>query len=409
MPNTDIIPNTRKGMEHLVLVVQQLSLARDIDTVTRIVRTAARELTGADGATFVLRDKDKCYYADEDAISPLWKGSRFPINNCISGWAMLNKKAVAIDDIYADDRIPHDAYRPTFVKSLAMVPIRRLDPIGAIGNYWADHHVPNEEEIKLLQSLADITAVTIENVNVYAELEQRVKDRTAELEAANKALEAFSYSVSHDLRAPLRSITGFVHILESSLSDKFTPSDKSTAERITKSVSHMENLIDGLLAFSKTGKQALRKTTVPMMAIVQNLCNTALEENPTRQIDFRITPLPDALADQTLITQVWANLISNAVKYSRKKEHAIIEIGYEEKQESIVYCVKDNGAGFDMAYADKLFGVFQRMHSQKEFEGIGVGLSLVERIITRHDGKIWVNAQTGVGATFFFALPKNAE
>jgi len=408
MPNTDIIPNTRKGMEHLVMVVQQLSLARDIDTVTRIVRTAARELTGADGATFVLRDKDKCYYADEDAISPLWKGSRFPINNCISGWAMLNKKAVAIDDIYADDRIPHDAYRPTFVKSLAMVPIRRLDPIGAIGNYWADYHVPDEEEIKLLQSLADITAVTIENVNVYAELEQRVKDRTAELEAANKALEAFSYSVSHDLRAPLRSITGFVHILESSLSDKFTPSDKSTAERITKSVSHMENLIDGLLAFSKTGKQALRKTTVPMMAIVQNLCNTALEENPTRQIDFRITPLPDALADQTLITQVWANLISNAVKYSRKKEHAIIEIGYEEKQESIVYCVKDNGAGFDMAYADKLFGVFQRMHSQKEFEGIGVGLSLVERIITRHDGKIWVNAQTGVGATFFFALPKNA-
>ncbi len=266
--------------------------------------------------------------------------------------------------------------------------------------------MPGEEELRLLQSLADITAVTMENVRVYAELEQRVKDRTAELEAANKALEAFSYSISHDLRAPLRSINGFIHILETSLQDKLSPADKATTERIARSATHMENLIDGLLAFSRTGNQELQKTTVPMMAIVQNICSTLLEENADRKIDFHIAPLPEARADRTLITQVWVNLVGNAVKYTRKKDRAVIEISYEETHDSTVYCIKDNGAGFDMAYADKLFGVFQRMHSQKEFEGIGVGLSLAERIITRHDGKIWAQAKPGEGATFFFSLPR---
>ncbi|WP_333819403.1 sensor histidine kinase [Ohtaekwangia sp.] len=393
------------GMEHLVLVVQQLSLARDLDTVMKIVRTAARKLTGADGATFVLKDKDKCYYADEDAISPLWKGNRFPLTSCISGWAMLNKRPVAIEDIYQDNRIPHDAYRPTFVKSLAMVPIRTIEPIGAIGNYWANHHQTTEDEVKLLQSLADITAVTMENVNVYNELEQRVKDRTADLEAANKSLEAFSYSVSHDLRAPLRSISGFVDILQRSLGDKFDIHERNTAERIVNSVKHMEQLIDGLLAFSRMGKQQLLKTNVAIKKMVSDVCESFMEQKGDRQLIFHISDLPDIQADTTLIRQVWVNLISNAVKYTRKKEAAIIEIGFEEKQDNILYYVKDNGAGFNMEYAQKLFGVFQRMHLQKDFEGIGIGLSLVERIIEKHDGKIWADAKVDEGATFYFTLP----
>ena len=142
------------------------------------------------------------------------------------------------------------------------------------------------------------------------------------------------------------------------------------------------------------------------MDVVQTICSTTLEENTGRKIDFHIAPLPECRADRTLITQVWANLIGNAVKYTRKRDIAVIDIGYEETQDSIVYCIKDNGAGFDMAYADKLFGVFQRMHTQKEFEGIGVGLSLAERIISRHGGKIWAQAKPGEGATFFFSLPK---
>lgn len=152
----------------LVAAIQRLSLARSIGDIQEIVRSAARRLTGADGATFVLREGEHCYYADEDAISPLWKGQRFPLEACISGWAMLNRQPAVIEDIYADGRIPHEAYRPTFVKSLAMVPIRTLAPVG----YWARRHAPSAQEVELLQALADSTVVAMENVRVYEELEQ---------------------------------------------------------------------------------------------------------------------------------------------------------------------------------------------------------------------------------------------
>ena len=171
-----------RAMERLVEVVQRLSLARDLATVMAIVRHAARELTGADGATFVLRDGDRCYYADEDAIEPLWKGQRFPMRICISGWVMEHRSSVVIPDIYADARVPAEAYRPTFVHSLAMVPIRTLDPIGAIGNYWAGQHAASDDEVRVLQALADTTAVAMENVRVYQELESRVAHRTALLQ-----------------------------------------------------------------------------------------------------------------------------------------------------------------------------------------------------------------------------------
>ena len=155
----------------LISVVQRLSLARSLSEVQTIVARAARRVTGADGATFVMRDGDYCFYADEDAISPLWKGQRFPLESCISGWVMRNRQSTAIEDIYKDERIPHEAYRPTFVKSLAMVPIRQLRPIGAIGNYWASTHRPTEHELALLQALADSTAVAIENVYTYQHVE----------------------------------------------------------------------------------------------------------------------------------------------------------------------------------------------------------------------------------------------
>lgn len=180
------------GINILIKVVQELSLARDIETIQKLVVSTARLLTGADGATFVLREGDLCHYVDEEAISPLWKGKKFPLEACISGWAMLNKKSVTIRDIYKDPRIPVDAYRPTFVKSLAMVPIRTIDPIGAIGNYWSYIYEPNEEELELLQALADSTAVALENVRVYNELDERVRKRTQELEEANEAVRLLS-------------------------------------------------------------------------------------------------------------------------------------------------------------------------------------------------------------------------
>ncbi len=181
-------PSYAQAMAHLVEVVQALSFAHDLPAVMDIVRRAARDLTGADGATFVLRDGDLCFYAEENAISPLWKGRRFPMSTCISGWVMLHRQSAVIEDIYADDRIPAEAYRPTFVKSLAMVPIRTHDPVGAIGNYWARTCRPTAEQVNILQALADTTAVALENVRVYADLQQKVRDMAALMQAAPVAI-----------------------------------------------------------------------------------------------------------------------------------------------------------------------------------------------------------------------------
>ena len=396
-----------QGMEYLLLVMQELSLARDLNTVTGIVRTAARKLMAADGATFVQRENTYCYYADEDAIRPLWKGNRFPMDKCVSGWVMLNRTSVCIRDIYLDSRIPHDDYEPTFVKSLAMVPIRRFEPIGAIGIYWGYLHTPSDDELKLLQSLADATALALENVRIYEELEQRIRERTIDLETANKSLEAYSHSVSHDLRAPLRSIRGFFEILYDDVKVDLDQRQKEMAQRIFRNVTFMENLIDGLLAFSKMGRQRLSKAVVMMEEMVKEISENFQAQEPLRSIEFNIAPLPEAEADPMLIRQVWTTLLSNAVKYTGKKTKTCIDIGFETDNESTIYFVKDNGAGFDMKYAERLFGVFQRMHTQREFQGIGIGLSIVEQIVIKHDGKIWAKAAVNKGATFFFQLPRS--
>jgi diguanylate cyclase (GGDEF)-like protein len=181
-------PDYVRGMERLLRAARDLSLARTQDDVQRIVSSAARELAGSDGAAFVLRDDGKCLYVDEDAIAPLWKGHAFPIENSISGWSMLNRRSASIADIYADPRVPHEAYRSTFVKSLLMVPIGVADPVGAIGNYWAQTRKPSDEEEALLQQLAELTAIAMENVQVCSELERLVRERSALLDKAHNEM-----------------------------------------------------------------------------------------------------------------------------------------------------------------------------------------------------------------------------
>lgn len=390
----------------IVNAVQQLSLARSVDNVMHIVKTAARELTGADGATFILKDGAQCYYADEDAIGPLWKGQRFPMDACVSGWAMKNKQSVIIEDIYLDERIPKDAYKPTFVKSLAMVPIRTMEPIGAIGIYWDRTRIPTDDELETLQSLADITAVSIENIQVYADLENMVKSRTADLVVANKELESFSYSVSHDLRAPLRAINGYLNILSEDYVSKLDDEAKRLVGNATTNAAKMNELIDGLLQFSRMGKKELVKASISIKSMVDEICNTLKEQQPDRNVIISIKELPNAEADEILIRQVWSNYLSNAFKFTQQKPDPEIEIGCSEDQGFYKYYVKDNGAGFDMQYYSKLFGVFQRLHSQEEFQGTGVGLAITQRIVLKHGGKVWAESKPNGGSTFYFSLPK---
>jgi signal transduction histidine kinase len=391
-----------------VQVVQELSIARDLDGIMTIVRRAARELTGADGATFVLRDQDQCYYAAENAIAPLWKGMRFPMSACVSGWVMLNRAPAVIEDIYSDVRVPADAYRPTFVKSLAMVPIRTQAPVGAIGNYWATRHKPTQQEIAILAALADTTSVAIENVQLYQELEQRVRDSTRELEAANKELEAFSYSVSHDLRAPLRAVNGFARILREDQGDRLTDEGRDLLAQIEASGTNMNTLIESLLSLSRLSRRAVKRQSVDLRPIAETIVSQLRSENPGRQVDVIIADDLVVEGDPSLLRIALDNLLSNAWKYSGKRVDARIEMA-RDLGTPATFFVRDNGAGFNMAYAERLFAPFQRLHSNDEFPGIGVGLATVQRIIRRHGGRIWAKAAPKEGATFYFTLSDETD
>lgn len=387
----------------LVKTVQELSLARNMNRVMEIVRAAARALTGADGATFILKEDQHCYYAEEEAISPLWKGYRFPMSECVSGWAMLNRKPVVIEDVFADPRVSADVYRPGFVKSLVIVPIRTSDPIGAIGNYWATRRMPTEQEVWLLQSLADITAVTIENVNSFTSLEEQVKESARQLEAANKEMETFTYTVAHDLRAPLRIMTGYTSMLEEghALSDEH----KRITQKIVASGMKMANMLERLLEFYRSQRNEIHRVVIPINTLLEELTEEIQRNEPQRDIIFHLHAAPDAVADPTLIRSVWVNLLLNAVKYTAKTPQTIIETGGEQTGEYNTWYIKDNGIGFDMTYYDLLFGVFKRLPGSEQFEGRGTGLANVHRIILRHGGKVWAESKPGEGATFYFSLP----
>jgi light-regulated signal transduction histidine kinase (bacteriophytochrome)/HAMP domain-containing protein len=242
-----------------------------------------------------------------------------------------------------------------------------------------------------------------------AELEERVAARTGELQAVNKDLESFSYSVSHDLRAPIRAVGGFTSLLIEDHGAELSVEARRKLDIIGKEAVRMGTLIDDLLAFSRLGRKALTPVDLDMQqlarAVYERLNHGA---NGAKPVDLKLGSMPRATVDQSLFEQVWANLISNAIKFSSKKDSPVIEIGGISAEREHVYFVRDNGAGFDAAYRERLFGVFQRLHHDHEFPGTGVGLALVHRIVTRHGGRVWADGELGRGATFHFTVPKEA-
>ncbi len=238
-----------------------------------------------------------------------------------------------------------------------------------------------------------------------AGLEEKVRKRTEELQQANQELEAFSYSVSHDLRAPLRHISAFTRMIEQSPSVTGDSRLNHYFRNITGSVEKMNDLIDSLLTFSRMGRMAVSRNSVDMGTLVGDILEELKPELSGRNLRIEVGRLGTAMADRALIRLVWYNLIANAVKFTRNEKEAVITIGRETNEGREAYFVRDNGAGFDSAYKSKLFGVFQRLHSESEFEGTGIGLANVRRIVNRHGGEVWADGETGAGATFYFSLP----
>jgi len=519
-------------LRRLAEVVEQVAAARDLPGLMAIVRHAVRELTGADGATLVLRDNGYCHYADEDAIGPLWKGQRFPL--------------------------PHAAYRPTFVKSLAMVPVGRHTPVGAIGCYWAEHHRASAEELELQQALADAMSVGLANLDLYreseaarraaeqaaaeanasaaalkeaqrlagignwqwdvaagrhvwsdevyriygrdpalppadypelggyfapdswaslsavveqalatgaayecdaevvrpdggrrwvtvrgeasrdaagkvvemhgtvqditarklaeeeirrlnADLERRVVERTAELTAANCELDSFAYAVSHDLRAPLRAMSGFSQALVEDYGGQLPDEAKGYLKQIDIASHRMAELIDGLLALSRITRGELRREGVEVTTLASGLLGELAQGEPERRVDVTVEPGLSTRGDPRMIEAMLRNLLGNAWKYTARAGAPCIRVYSEQRGGHPWICVADNGAGFDMAYADKLFQPFQRLHRQDEFPGIGIGLATVQRIVHRHGGAIEARGEPGRGAVLSFSLPDAAD
>lgn len=396
-------------LQELVYAVKNLSAAHTMEEIQKVTAASAKALLYCDGVTLMLREGDSYRAVGEDPILPLCGGKPFPLEGWISGQSILDNQIAVIPDIMADAKLPHDLAKDAPIKSLVMVPVNPDDPFAALGYYWSTEFIPTANDIQLLQTIADVAAKAIQNIQLVDNLEMNVKLRTSELELVVKELESFSYSVSHDLRAPLRAIDGYVQIMLEDFSSNLDAEGKRVCGVISDSARKMGRLIDDLLAFSRSGKASMEVSKIDMTTMAQSIFCEIVEESSRDSIDFRVDNMPATMGDPSLIKQVWMNLISNAIKFSSKKEQPAIALRAERKGDAVIFSISDNGAGFDMKYADKLFGVFQRLHSQDEFEGTGIGLAIVHRIIVRHGGKIWAEAEPGKGATFYFTLQHGGE
>ena len=275
--------------------------------------------------------------------------------------------------------------------------------------YFGGHkHFITADRLQILNLLLSTYEAAIQKNRELTRAQDELRRANSAMEAANKELEAFSYSVSHDLRAPLRAIDGFSGILLEDHSDKLDEDGNRLLEVVRQNAQNMGQLIDDLLAFSRLGRKAVELSPIDMTDLAKSVFEE-LNSDSERRPQLKIENIPPAQGDRALLRQVFVNLLSNATKYSRTKDHSLVEVGGRTENGNNIYYVKDNGAGFDMQYVNKLFGVFQRLHSPEEFEGTGVGLAIVQRIIHRHGGRVWAEGKVNEGATFYFTLPREDD
>ncbi len=402
----------RLNTRELLDIVAKLSLARNVQQIADVVRTSARRLSGADGVTFVLRDGGYCFYADEDAIGPLWKGRRFPMEQCISGWVMLNRRSASIPDIYQDPRIPHDAYRPTFVKSLIMVPIRREDPVGAIGAYWAEVAKPGETELEVLQALADAGALAFANVQLYTELESTVaSDRAARAaaEEASRLKDEFLATLSHELRTPLHVIRGWLwQLRQPGATEDMRRRGLEVIERnATQQAKLVEDLLDTSRAMS--GKLRLDLRLVDLAHVCRAVAETAAPAAEARRITVNVSFEEGAAVvkgDPDRLQQIVWNLVSNAITFG--VPGGSVEIAGRREADAVRLEVRDDGIGIDPDFLPHIFDPFRQAEAgtTRRFGGLGLGLAIVRQLMTLHGGTATArSAGPGNGTTVILDFP----
>lgn len=326
------------------------------------------------------------------------------------GLAAQKLESVNIMDTARDPR--WIAFDPQ-IHSALYVPVHyKSNILGVFVLYSGDKKAFTEVDERNVGALANSLAVSMENrkvreeiLQLNAKLEQRVAERTAQLESSNRELEAFAYSVSHDLRAPLRVIGGYARILSEDYRSCMDEEGNQLLSSICSNTDRMGKLISDLLALSKVSRSELRLSRLNMAALIKTVFDEAVTPEEQKRCKLTIHPLSDAFGDSTLICQVWSNLLMNAVKYSQPKQESIVTITSHVEGDMTVYSIHDNGVGFNPKYADRLFGLFQRLHDSEEFDGTGIGLAIVKRIVERHGGQVWAEGEINEGATFSFSIP----
>jgi signal transduction histidine kinase len=384
----------------LARAITELAAARDQRRVMELSLETVCEIIGARGAGFVVLRNETCFYEATTPAVVTLRGKRFSLSQCPAGHALSEKKFIECTQENSAT-VAREIMEHAFIKSVVAFPV---DAAFAIEIYLSEHRALTSSEILCLRSLADVCRLVLDKISRDLQLENLQKQAN-ELIETNRDLETFAHSISHELRAPLRAINGFTQILVDDHGNCIDHGAMPYIRKVQSNAGQMSQLIDGLFSFFRTGKKQVRKTQIDNQQMVRQIIEELRQAGNANRVGFDIAELPACYADDVLIRQVWQNLLANAVKYTSQKPQPQVQVGYLKKNDEDVFFVSDNGAGFAMEDSKRLFGVFQRLHSQREFTGSGVGLAIVNRIVQRHGGRCWGEGEVGQGATFYFTLP----
>lgn len=392
----------------LAQAIQNLSLAKSQEEIFALVSKSAQQITGAQGAAFVLRDIDEqCYYTDEASISPLWKGQRFPMRNCISGWAMLNKQVVVVPDIYKDPRIPIDAYVSTYIQSLVIIPIRPEEPIASIGVYWSQYHVATQEEIDLLTALANCTATAMENTTLLLE----VKESNHSLRNLLRARDEFLSIASHQLKTPLTALQIQLEMTQR----KIRMDQKGHAgaylkdiQSSLKYISNLNDVINELLDASllTLGELKLNPTQITLNDIVDDVVHKLAPflKEAKCHFNYKIDEEIQGFWDNYRLEQIFSHLISNIAKHAPGSSAEFIVKKHDSK---VFIHLSDNGPGVPQELQHKIFRRFERDGLYTHKPGLGLGLYITKKLVELHEGRLFLYSSPETGTKYTIELPMN--